>query len=80
MIEGVCHPNIVDPYAQRYHFWMRYAEEHRMSSVHDEKDANVKYYGGVEELCAVLRKDFFPILRPLRMGGPFLAVAIVEEA
>jgi hypothetical protein len=24
----VCRPHIVDPYAQRYHFWKYYAEQH----------------------------------------------------
>jgi hypothetical protein len=28
-IERVCRPYVVDPYAQRHHFWMHYAEEHR---------------------------------------------------
>jgi hypothetical protein len=28
-VERVCRPYIADPYAQRHHFWMRYAEEHR---------------------------------------------------
>lgn len=27
-IQRVCRAQIVDPYAQRYHFWMHYAEEH----------------------------------------------------
>lgn len=25
-IEQVCRPRVVDPYAQRYHFWMNYLE------------------------------------------------------
>jgi hypothetical protein len=25
----VCRHRVADPYAQRYHFWMHYAEEHR---------------------------------------------------
>ena len=28
-IERICHPQVVDPYAQRYHFWMNYVEERR---------------------------------------------------
>ena len=28
-IEHVCRPRVVDPYAQRYHFWMNYAKAHR---------------------------------------------------
>lgn len=27
-VERVCRPRIVDPYAQRHHFWMRYAQAH----------------------------------------------------
>jgi hypothetical protein len=27
-IQRVCRVHVVDPYAQRYHFWMHYAEEH----------------------------------------------------
>ena len=26
----VCRPHVSDPYAQRHHFWMHYAEEHRI--------------------------------------------------
>jgi hypothetical protein len=26
-VRQVCRPNLSDPYAQRYHFWMRYVEE-----------------------------------------------------
>lgn len=26
-IRAVCQPRIVDPYAQRYHFWMNYVSE-----------------------------------------------------
>lgn len=26
-VRRVCRPNLSDPYAQRYHFWMRYVEE-----------------------------------------------------
>lgn len=28
-IEQVCRPHLVDPYAQRYHFWINYVEERR---------------------------------------------------
>lgn len=28
-IERVCRPYTGNPYAQRYHFWMHYVEEHR---------------------------------------------------
>jgi len=28
-VERVCRPYLSDPYAQRYHFWMNYAKEHR---------------------------------------------------
>lgn len=31
-VERVCRPRIADPYAQRYHFWMHYAEEHRAAA------------------------------------------------
>ncbi|MFN0315892.1 MAG: hypothetical protein ACKVQA_12750 [Burkholderiales bacterium] len=31
-VQKVCASRISDPYAQRYHFWMRYAEEHRAAS------------------------------------------------
>ena len=27
--ERVCRPYAADPYAQRYHFWLHYAKEHR---------------------------------------------------
>ena len=26
-VRQVCRPNVLDPYAQRYHFWMRYVED-----------------------------------------------------
>jgi hypothetical protein len=26
-VRQVCRPNLSDPYAQRYHFWMHYVEE-----------------------------------------------------
>lgn len=28
-VKSVCLPYLADPYAQRYHFWMHYAEKHR---------------------------------------------------
>lgn len=28
----VCRPHISDPYAQRHHFWMNYAEAHRTAA------------------------------------------------
>lgn len=31
-VQRVCRPHLIDPYAQRYHFWMHYAEEHRAAS------------------------------------------------
>jgi hypothetical protein len=31
-LERVCSPHVRDPYAQRHHFWMRYAEEHRTAA------------------------------------------------
>lgn len=31
-VEHVCRPYISDPYAQRHHFWMRYAERHGAAS------------------------------------------------
>ncbi|PKM06727.1 MAG: hypothetical protein CVV14_11575 [Gammaproteobacteria bacterium HGW-Gammaproteobacteria-4] len=30
-VERICRQRICDPYAQRHHFWMRYAEAHRPS-------------------------------------------------
>ena len=27
-IVQICHTHITDPYAQRYHFWLHYAERH----------------------------------------------------
>ena len=27
-VQRMCQPRISDPYAQRYHFWMHYAQEH----------------------------------------------------
>lgn len=31
-VERVCRAHVADPYAQRHHFWMRYAEEHRAAA------------------------------------------------
>ena len=31
-IERVCTPQVVDPYAQRHHFWMNYVRESRAAS------------------------------------------------
>ncbi|GHU07231.1 hypothetical protein AGMMS50225_03820 [Betaproteobacteria bacterium] len=31
-VARVCRPYVSDPYAQRYHFWMHYAEEHRTAA------------------------------------------------
>jgi len=31
-VERVCLPHAGDPYAQRHHFWMHYAEEHRRAA------------------------------------------------
>ena len=31
-VERVCRPYASDPYAQRHHFWMHYAEEHRTAA------------------------------------------------
>lgn len=31
-VERVCRSRISDPYAQRYHFWMHYVEEHRAAA------------------------------------------------
>ena len=28
----VCRPQVSDPYAQRHHFWLNYAEEHRIAA------------------------------------------------
>ncbi|MDQ5769988.1 MULTISPECIES: hypothetical protein [Thiothrix] len=28
-VERICRPYLSDPYAQRYHFWMHYAQAHR---------------------------------------------------
>lgn len=31
-VERVCRPCVSDPYAQRHHFWMHYAEAHRAAA------------------------------------------------
>ena len=31
-VEQVCRPYLTDPYAQRYHFWMHYAKDHRAAA------------------------------------------------
>ena len=31
-VERICRPHASDPYAQRHHFWMHYAQEHRATS------------------------------------------------
>lgn len=31
-VQRVCRANVSDPYAQRYHFWMHYVEEHRATA------------------------------------------------
>lgn len=31
-VELICRPYVSDPYAQRYHFWMHYVQEHRIAS------------------------------------------------
>ena len=31
-VERVCRARISDPYAQRHHFWMHYAKEHRSAA------------------------------------------------
>ena len=31
-VERICRPRVSDPYAQRYHFWLRYVEEHRAAA------------------------------------------------
>ncbi len=30
-IKRICHSQVIDPYAQRYHFWMNYVEERHAS-------------------------------------------------
>jgi len=31
-VARVCRPRVSDPYAQRHHFWMHYAEAHRAAA------------------------------------------------
>jgi hypothetical protein len=31
-VERVCRPYVSNPYAQRHHFWMHYAKEHRAAA------------------------------------------------
>lgn len=31
-VERVCQAHVSDPYAQRHHFWMHYAQEHRSAA------------------------------------------------
>lgn len=31
-VERVCRAHASDPYAQRHHFWMHYAQEHRIAA------------------------------------------------
>ncbi|MGV8894304.1 MAG: hypothetical protein ACOH2K_15455 [Burkholderiaceae bacterium] len=31
-VQCICRPYVADPYAQRYHFWMHYVEEHQTTS------------------------------------------------
>lgn len=31
-VERVCRAHLGDPYAQRHHFWMNYAQEHRTAA------------------------------------------------
>lgn len=31
-VEQVCQAQVCDPYAQRYHFWMHYVQEHRTAA------------------------------------------------
>ena len=31
-VQRVCRPYVADPYAQRYHFWMNYAQAHRATA------------------------------------------------
>ena len=31
-VRRICRPNLSDPYAQRHHFWMHYAEQHQGAS------------------------------------------------
>jgi hypothetical protein len=41
LVLQVCRPHTADPYAQRHHFWMNYAEEHlRHDAANAEEEAN----------------------------------------
>lgn len=31
-VERICRAHSADPYAQRYHFWLHYAEDHRVAA------------------------------------------------
>ncbi|WP_295584138.1 hypothetical protein [uncultured Lamprocystis sp.] len=31
-VEQVCRAQVADPYAQRYHFWLHYAQAHRAAA------------------------------------------------
>ncbi len=31
-VKRICIAHVSDPYAQRYHFWLNYAEEHRTAA------------------------------------------------
>ena len=31
-VQRVCRPYVADPYAQRYHFWMNYAQAHHATA------------------------------------------------
>ena len=31
-VERICRAHIADPYAQRYHFWLHYPEDHRVTA------------------------------------------------
>ena len=31
-VQRICRPHVADPYAQRYHFWMNYAQAHHATA------------------------------------------------
>ena len=31
-VDKICRAHVADPFAQRYHFWLHYAESHRAAS------------------------------------------------
>jgi hypothetical protein len=31
-VDRICRAHVADPYAQRYYFWLHYAENHRVAS------------------------------------------------